>query len=136
MVGVYPAIQQNQRLRFDRYLTTYDDGSRSAVMPNALISAAAVTTILQQKRSGPLQLSVLILPAKGPNFIRSNLRTRTILDARGRSPDVRSGSPFIVRRRSRRSLPRLHLNDFWQFTRSLRRKRLLAVAERLSRRKQ
>ena len=117
-------------------LTTYDDGSRSAVMPNALISAAAVTTILQQKRSGPLQLSVLILPAKGPNFIRSNLRTRTILDARGRSPDVRSGSPFIVRRRSRRSLPRLHLNDFWQFTRSLRRKRLRAVAERLSRRKQ
>ena len=31
----------------------------------------------------------------------------------------RSGSPSIVRRRSRRSLPRLHLklNDFWQFTR-------------------
>ena len=31
---------------------------------------------------------VLILPARGPNFVRSNLRTRTILDARGRSPQV------------------------------------------------
>ena len=32
-----------------------------------------------------------------------------LLDARGRSPHVRSSSPPIVRRRSRGSLPRLHL---------------------------
>ena len=33
----------------------------------------------------------------------------------------RSGSPSIVRRRSRRSLPRLHLklNDFWQLSAQL-----------------
>jgi hypothetical protein len=39
---------------------------------------------------------------------------------RGVAPQMRrSGSPSIVRRRSRGSLPRLHLklNDFWQFTR-------------------
>ena len=43
----------------------------------------------------------------------------------------RSGSPSIVRRRSRRSLPRLHLklNDFWQFTRL--RVAVLCVAKRL-----
>ncbi len=50
--------------------------------------STGVATVLQQKRLGPLQLFVLILPARGPNFVRSNLRTRTILDARGRSPDV------------------------------------------------
>ena len=33
------------------------------------------------------------------------------LDARGRSPHVRSSSPPIVRRRSRGSLPRLHLGS-------------------------
>ena len=40
---------------------------------------------------------------------RSNLGTRTILVARGSL--VRSSSPSIVRRRSRRSLPRLHLRQ-------------------------
>src|SRR5476649_47864 len=39
----------------------------------------------------------------------SNLRTRTILDAGGRSPHVRSSSRSTVRRRSRGSLPRLTL---------------------------
>ena len=39
-----------------------------------------------------------------------NLETLTILDARGRSSHVRSSSPSIVRRRSRGSLPRLHLS--------------------------
>ena len=42
----------------------------------------------QLKRLRPLNRSVLILPAKGPSFVESNLRTRTILDARGRSPHV------------------------------------------------
>ena len=43
----------------------------------------------------------------------------------------RSGSPSIVRRRSRRSLPRLHLklNDFWHFT--PRSWRLFCVEKRL-----
>ena len=40
---------------------------------------------------------------------RSNLRIWSSLDARGRSPDVRSSSLSTVRRRSRGSLPRLHL---------------------------
>ena len=40
---------------------------------------------------------------------RSNFGTLTSLDAWGRSPNVRSSSPSIVRRRSRGSLPRLHL---------------------------
>ena len=42
----------------------------------------------QLKRLRPLNRSVLILPATGPNFVESSLRTRTILDARGRSPNV------------------------------------------------
>lgn len=40
---------------------------------------------------------------------RSNPRTWTNLDARGRSPQVRSSSPSIVRRRNRGSLPRAPL---------------------------
>ena len=40
---------------------------------------------------------------------RSNLRIWSSLDARGRSPDVRSSSLSTVRRRSRGSLPRLYL---------------------------
>jgi hypothetical protein len=34
------------------------------------------------------QPTVLILPAKGPSFVESYLRTRTILDAPGRCPDL------------------------------------------------
>jgi len=47
---------------------------------------------------------------------RSNLGTLTSLDAWGRSPNVRSSSPSIVRRRSRGSLPRLHLKHIAAFT--------------------
>jgi hypothetical protein len=57
-----------------------------------------------------------------PQFVRfqnverhlSNLEMLAMLGARGSLPDVRSSSPFIVRRRSRGLLPRLHLKP-WAF---------------------
>jgi len=75
--------------------------------------------------------NVLILPARGPKLVKSNLRTRTIL-MHGVAPQMcQSGSPSIVRRRSRRSLPRLHpkLNDFWHLT-PLRRRLFASQGDR------
>ena len=46
--------------------------------------------------------------------------TRTSLDARGRSPHVRSSRRSIVRRRSRGSLPRLHLERRADWRKSMR----------------
>ena len=59
----------------------------------------------QAVRIKPLQLAVLLKYYEG----WSNPRALTILDARGRPPNVRSSSQPIVRPRSRGSLPRLPL---------------------------
>jgi len=66
-------------VQMDRYCTA---------PPHAPATRIDAATVLQQKRLGSLQLSVLILPAKGPNLVHLTYRTRTILDARGRPPDV------------------------------------------------
>jgi hypothetical protein len=60
--------------------------------------------------------NVLILPTRGPKLVKSNLRTRTIL-MHGVAPQIcRSGSPSIVRRRSRKSLPQASSKADWHFT--------------------
>ena len=100
------------RIRLRDMPHTWTEWSCSQLRRHA---AVAVRYFNKKMGSSP---NVLILPARGPKLVKSNLRTRAIL-MHGVAPQMcRSGSPSIVRRRSRRSLPRLRLklNDFWHFT--------------------
>ena len=89
------------------------------LLRDARPAAPALRLVLRQKRLGPLQLSVLILPARGPNFVRSNLRTRTILDARGRAPNVAGqvARPLLGGEARGRSLASSKTEQVWQFAR-------------------
>ena len=89
-ISVTPASSMSWRCRRVR-----SSGSHR-LTPELVATAAEVAIAMLKRRVAPHQ-------AEG----WSNPRAWTILDARGRSPNVRSSSQPIVRPRSRGSLPRL-----------------------------
>ena len=87
-------------------------GKKGGRRPPNSLSRPLILDIDQRRQSRALQIELPPVYSAG----RSNLGTRTILGARGRFPHVRSSSPSIVRRRSRGSLPRLHLRQGFRYT--------------------